>query len=96
MLCAVACEYKIKHFCTLVVKKENIHPSLWETIIQDIGVLASVDPIALDKATLDLIHKKTGQPFHESAYPNVDGSVQLKHGQEIGLGTMEYNFVEIE
>ena len=64
--------------------------------MHDLGVLASSDPVALDKATLDLIHKKTGQPFQESTYPNINGLVQLQHGQEIGLGTMEYNFVELE
>jgi len=77
-------------------------------IVPDIGILASTDPVAIDKASYDLVNKQVG--FHNSAlktshaagadkfrdiWPRIDGGVQFRHAEEIGLGTKEYKLVEL-
>ena len=59
-------------------------------IIPDIGIMVSRDPVAVDKAAVDLVSAKAGKPFRELAYPRIDETVQLNHAQEIGLGRLEY------
>ena len=64
-------------------------------IIEDIGILGSEDPVAIDKASADLVNSKSGRDLLR-ALSELDWSVQLKHGEEIGLGTTEYELIEIE
>jgi uncharacterized Fe-S center protein len=64
-------------------------------IMPDIGVLASTDPVAVDQATLDMIQSHAGKSFRQMAYSNVDETYQLRHGEKIGLGVMEYELYEI-
>jgi len=77
-------------------------------IVPDIGILASTDPVALDQASYDLVNKQKGligsslHFNHEAgadkfrgAWPMVDGTHQLRYGEEIGLGSREYKLVEI-
>jgi hypothetical protein len=64
-------------------------------IVEDIGILASSDPVAVDKASADLVLKRNkGKDAFRTGY-EIDWSVQLKHGAAIGLGSMDYELVEI-
>jgi len=63
-------------------------------LVPDIGILASSDPVAIDQASLDLVLKAGGDVF-EKAHPGVDGRVQIAKGQELGLGTREYELVQL-
>jgi uncharacterized Fe-S center protein len=65
-------------------------------IVEDIGILGSLDPVAADQATADLIiaHGR-GKDVLRKGY-DIDWSMQLRHGQEIGLGKAEYDLVELE
>lgn len=58
-------------------------------IADNIGILASKDPVALDTACLDLVQKNSKQKLFEK------GRKSLQHGQKIGMGSMEYDLVEI-
>jgi len=64
-------------------------------VIDDIGILASRDPVAIDKASLDLIEQKSGKSLPELSYPGLDPLVQINHAQEIGLGESSYELVTI-
>lgn len=66
-----------------------------QPIAGDQGFAASTDPVALDKACLDLIDKSAGKDVFGSLYPMIDHLEQLKHGEKIGLGSMDYNIREI-
>jgi uncharacterized Fe-S center protein len=64
-------------------------------IVEDIGILASLDPVAVDKATADLvIERSRGQDVFRKGY-DIDWSFQLRHGEKIGLGSMRYELVEV-
>ncbi len=60
-----------------------------ELIADNIGVLASKDPVALDSACLDMLQKNTGKKLFE------EGRVTLDHGEKIGLGSKDYQIVEV-
>lgn len=76
-------------------------------VVSDIGLLASHDPVALDQASSDMVVRAAGAPGgaccdvgeHEdkfkSVFPNTDWNTQLEHAEAIGLGSREYELVEL-
>ncbi|MBN2033260.1 MAG: DUF362 domain-containing protein [Deltaproteobacteria bacterium] len=77
-------------------------------IVPDIGVLASTDPVAIDQASVDMVNKQkgldascliggkeAGEDKFGSLYPKVDWTVQLEHGEKIGLGRRNYELIPI-
>jgi uncharacterized Fe-S center protein len=64
-------------------------------ITEDVGILASADPVAIDQASLDLIEKKAGNDVFKMVHPGIDPTVQLAHAEKMGLGSREYEIVEI-
>ena len=74
------------------------HPAVPQ--MNDIGILASTDPVALDKACLDLIFNYESTPG-DNAVP-LQNRITQRHGthtveyaEEIGLGTQAYNLIDI-
>ena len=79
--------------------------------VQDIGMLASFDMVALDKACADLVNAET--PFENSYlgdqlkknihekdhfhtnHPETHWESQIEHGEKIGLGNSEYELIKI-
>lgn len=64
-------------------------------IAEDIGVLASLDPVAVDQAAADLLVARGGGRDPLRAGYDIDWSGQLAHGEAIGLGSRAYALVEI-
>lgn len=77
-------------------------------IVPDIGILASKDPVAIDAASYDLVNEQTGninsslkcnhgkgEDKFRGLYGNIDGTRQLSYGEEIGLGSREYELIKI-
>jgi uncharacterized Fe-S center protein len=77
-------------------------------IVNDVGILASEDPVAIDQASVDLVNQQSGNPASKlpknwengedkfrALYPEVDWSIQLSYAEEIGLGTKEYELIKI-
>ncbi len=59
-------------------------------IAPDVGIFASADPVALDQACADAVIRSTGRdPFRET-HPEIDWTIQLSYGEELGLGTRNY------
>ncbi len=63
------------------------------SIVPDIGILASDDPVAIDKASLDLINQGGADKF-KSMRKETLGEVQINYGAEIGLGNKDYELIE--
>jgi uncharacterized Fe-S center protein len=68
-------------------------PFAKKIICPDIGYLVSDDPVAIDKASLDLINDKKPDIF--LIEKKVNPAKQIKYGEEIGLGTINYKLIEI-
>ncbi len=66
-----------------------------EIIGKDVGIVASTDPVALDKASCDLCYKKNGKDVFKERTGN-DGTDILDYGEKIGLGNKDYNLIRIE
>ena len=64
-------------------------------LLDDIGLLASTDPVALDQAVLDLIRERAGRSLESMSYPNTDGGTQIKYAESLGLGESAVELVEL-
>lgn len=64
----------------------------------DIGILASLDPVALDKACVDLVRNSSdeGKVHLIERIDSRKGMTTLVHAEEIGLGSQEYELVEMK
>jgi hypothetical protein len=62
-------------------------------VVPDLGVLASLDPVAIDQASIDLVNQAAGKDVFRELYPKVDWAVQLSYAEEIGLGSRKYELV---
>ncbi len=67
-----------------------------DKIVDDIGIAASTDPVALDKATLDLVENKAGRKLAELLENDkLDPRYQIEHAERIGLGSSNYELIEV-
>lgn len=64
-------------------------------IVSDVGILASQDPVSVDKASMDLINKAADRDIFKEVHPLRDGLKQLKYAHKIGLGNLEYELIEV-
>lgn len=69
------------------------HPA--EPDMKDIGVLASIDPLALDQACIDLVYSAPDGNSLIKRIESKNGLHTLEHAAKIGLGSREYTLVEI-
>jgi uncharacterized Fe-S center protein len=65
-----------------------------QAAVEDIGILGSLDPVALDQASVDLVNKRGGKDILRAGY-DLDWSVQLSHGNKIGLGSRDYELIKL-
>jgi len=118
--------YKIAEYTFAVLKdKPNFHINFimdvspncdcWgcndAAIVPNIGIAASFDPVALDKASADLVTasaanintvlnvKKHGELQNidkfKLVHPVTNWEDGLRHGEEIGLGSMKYELITV-
>ena len=65
--------------------------------MKDIGILASTDPVAIDKACLDLVYA-SNDPGRDHLIERIEsrnGHLTVKAAEELGIGTTDYELVEI-
>jgi uncharacterized protein len=67
-----------------------------EPTMADIGILASLDPVALDKACLDLVNTASDGADLRARIARQNGTLTDTYAAEIGLGSLEYKLVSIE
>ena len=77
-------------------------------IVPDVGMFASFDPVALDRACADAVNNQPvtpgsrldisehihGDHFCDS-HPETNWKTQLSHAEKLGLGTQEYELIKI-
>jgi uncharacterized protein len=62
----------------------------------DIGILASLDPVALDQACVDLVYKAKDGKDLIARIESRNGTLTIIHAEEIGLGSKTYRLVRID
>ena len=72
------------------------HPHAPE--MKDIGILASLDPVALDKACTDLVRvsEDHGKIHLIERIDSRNGMHTLEYGEKIGLGSQKYELVKLD
>jgi len=87
-------------------------PSSGRYVIPDFGILASLDPVAIDTAAADIIcsspaikenldnkkfdKKQASKDNFRAVNPGLDWKVQLDYAEELGLGTKKYELIEVK
>ena len=74
------------------------HPASPE--MNDIGILASTDPVALDKACLDLVfnHQNTTGDSNSALVSRIEslhGTHTVSYAEQIGLGSQSYTLIDV-
>ena len=67
-----------------------------EPTMGDIGILASLDPVALDQACVDLVYAAPDSKDLIARIESLHGQHTLDYGEEIGLGSKAYTFVNLD
>lgn len=68
-----------------------------EPCMKDIGILASIDPVAIDMACLDLV-KESDDPGKEHLLERINsrhGMHTIDVAEDIGIGTKSYELIEV-
>ena len=77
-------------------------------VISDVGIFAGFDPVAVDMACIDCVNKKEILPgscadnnsneedLFKRIYPDTDWMAGLEHGEKIGLGSRDYEIIEVK
>lgn len=86
----------------------DCHPENDAPIVPNIGMFASFDPVAIDLAAADAVNAMPANPrsalseaecrCHDhfiNVHPNTNWRAQIEHGEEIGLGSSEYELIRI-
>lgn len=66
--------------------------------MKDIGILASLDPIAIDQACLDLVYnsKDPGKEKLINRIESLHGVHTIEASEELGFGTREYELINVQ
>ena len=99
------------HFHITVVNQVSpycdCHSENDAAIVPDIGIFASFDPVALDKACIDAVNNaplisdiagNSGSDAHDHfscIHPSTNWRTQISHAVEIGLGNADYELITV-
>ncbi len=71
----------------------STHP---KTIMDDIGILASDNPVALDQACTDMIYAAKNSRALTDLFESKNGIHSIEYAEKIGLGSRNYKLIEIK
>ena len=65
--------------------------------MKDIGILASLDPVALDQACIDMVYQSDdpGKAELIERIESRNGTLTIKAAEAVGVGTREYEWVNV-
>jgi uncharacterized Fe-S center protein len=97
------------NFIMDVTPQCDCYPFSDAAVVPNVGILVSLDPVAIDKASADLINaqpalpgtalklakgkKKRDQLKH--LFDGLDWTIQIKHAERLGLGTSRYKLIKV-
>ena len=64
--------------------------------MKDVGILASLDPVALDQACVDLVYKAEDGNDLIQRIESRNGQLTINHAEQIGLGSKTYRLRSID
>ena len=66
-----------------------------QRIAPDVGIFASADPVAIDKASLDLVNASCGKEVFKEFHPEQNHLLQLEYAQKLELGSLDYELIRV-
>jgi uncharacterized Fe-S center protein len=85
----------------------DCYPFSDAAVVPNVGILVSLDPVAIDKAAADLINAQPALPgtalktsgrkqdLLRQLFDGMDWTVQMKHAEHLGLGTTHYELIKV-
>lgn len=64
--------------------------------VEDVGIVASRDIVAVEQASIDLVNEKAGKDLFQELYPAANWPGQLEYAEKMGLGTRAYELVRLD
>ncbi len=108
---AAVCDGKQHFHVSLVMQVSpfcDCHESNDVAIVPDVGMFASFDPVALDWACADMVNRqpiqigsvleraeKRGTDYFSRIHPETNWKTHLEHAAKLGLGSAQYELVEM-
>lgn len=96
------------NFLTQISPACDCHGHSDAPLVQDLGIMASRDPVAIDQASVDMVNRQAGleqscltsgkmpgEDKFRAVYPQIDWTIQLAHAEELGLGSRQYELVNV-
>ncbi|RLD18232.1 MAG: 4Fe-4S ferredoxin [Caldiserica bacterium] len=83
------------NFLKFITKYCDCYRTREKPLIEDIGILFSLDPVAIDRASIDIINERYGKDFFKDIWPEIDWKLQLDYAEELGIGTQRYELVNL-
>jgi hypothetical protein len=83
------------NFCIKITRECDCLAKDDPRIVPDIGIFASLDPVSIDKACLDMVNQAAGKDIFRELHPKRDGTKQLEYARSLGLGSLEYDLIVV-
>jgi len=81
------------NFLTRITKDCDCMRGKYQPVTDDIGVLLSRDPAAIDAASIDLVMKRSGGKFRKNSY-DIDSHFQIDHCRRLKFGNPDYQLLD--
>mgnify|MGYP000026366219 CR=1 FL=1 len=82
------------NFCVFITKECDCMNKENKGFVNDLGILFGYDPVAVDKASVDLLIQQEGNDIIEKQHPNTDYNHQFAYAKKIGLGDPDYKIID--
>lgn len=66
-----------------------------DRLIPDIGILASRDIVAIDRASIDMVNEAARRDIFKEINPHLEYISQITHAQHLGLGLADYTLTTL-
>ncbi len=84
------------NFCIFITKECDCMNKENNGFVEDLGLLFGYDPVAVDKASVDLLIKREKIDVIKQIHPKVDYNHQFLYAEKIGLGDTKYTLIEVD
>lgn len=83
------------NFCLFITKECDCMNREDKGFVKDLGILFGYDPVAIDKASIDLVLSQENHDVLKEIHPQINYLHHLQYAKSIGLGSLEYRLIEL-
>lgn len=83
------------NFALNVTKNCDCLNKIEKPLTDDVGIFSSLDVVAVDAASVNVINSKTGQDIFKQAWTEIDYNIQFNQAEKLGAGTRKYELITL-